>query len=75
MGHDSLGNYFKTGFALMQHHKWSISDMESMLPWEKHIYVDLLQDFLKEQESIAREREAIERARIQALQRQANSKR
>ena len=75
MGHDSLGNYFKTGFALMQHHKWSISDMESMLPWEKHIYVDLLQDFLKEQEKIQRDRELEQKAHYQTLNRQAKSRR
>ena len=41
----------------MQHHKWSLSDLENMKPWERYIYVDLLQAFLKEEEKKARDRE------------------
>ena len=26
----------------MQHHNYSLSDLENMLPWEKDIYVDML---------------------------------
>lgn len=75
MGHDSLANYFKTNFALMQHHKWSISDTENMMPWERYIYIDLLQDFLKEQEKLQRDRELEQKAHIQTLNRQARSRR
>lgn len=57
MGHDSLVNYFQTNFSLMQHHHWSLSEMESMIPWERHVYIDLLQSFLKEQEQRAKDRE------------------
>mgnify|MGYP003339538625 CR=1 FL=1 len=50
MGQDSLAAYFKTNFSLMQHHHWSLSETENMLPWERQIYIDLLQDFLKKEE-------------------------
>ncbi len=33
----------------MQHHKYSLSELEEMIPWEKQIYVTMLQDFIKEQ--------------------------
>ena len=32
LSHDSLTNYFETNFALMQHHKYSLSELENMLP-------------------------------------------
>lgn len=57
MGHDKLENVYKTNFALMQHHKWSLSEIEQMMPWEKNIYVSLLQQFLQEEEEKAKERE------------------
>jgi hypothetical protein len=57
MGHDSLVNYFQTNFSLVQHHHWSLSEMESMIPWERYVYIDLLQSFLKEQEQRAKDRE------------------
>ena len=30
--HNNLENYFKTNFAMMQHHKYSLSDIENMIP-------------------------------------------
>lgn len=27
---------------MMQHHKYSLSDLENMLPWEREIYIGLL---------------------------------
>lgn len=31
----------------MQHHKYSLSDIENMLPWEREIYVTMLAMFIK----------------------------
>jgi len=36
-------------FALMQHHKYSLHELENMIPWEREIYVDLLLNHLKEE--------------------------
>jgi hypothetical protein len=44
-----LKNYFDTNFALMQHHKYSLYDIEQMLPWEKSVYVTMLVNFIKEE--------------------------
>lgn len=55
LGHDSLMNYFKTNFALVQHHKYSLSEIESMIPWERMIYIELLKNFLKEQDEKLRD--------------------
>jgi len=34
----------------MQHHKYSLSELESMMPWEREIYVSLLSNYIKEEE-------------------------
>jgi hypothetical protein len=47
--YDSLKNYFETNFALMQHHKYSLHDIEQMMPWEKSVYVTMLVNFIKEE--------------------------
>ena len=49
LSHDTLGNYFQTNFALMQHHKYSLSDLEKMVPWEKTMYVTMLLRFIEEE--------------------------
>ena len=33
----------------MQHHKYSLSDLENMIPWEREIYVDMLIEHIKEE--------------------------
>jgi hypothetical protein len=58
LGHDKLQNYYKTNFALMQHHKYSLTELENMMPWERFIYINLLQSYLKEEEQKARDQAA-----------------
>ena len=33
----------------MQHHKYSLTELDNMLPWEREIYVGLLQQYIKEE--------------------------
>ena len=33
----------------MQHHKYSLTEIEAMLPWERDIYVSLLIRHIKEE--------------------------
>jgi phage terminase large subunit-like protein len=41
----------------MQHHKYSLREIESLMPWERDIYVNLLTAYIKE-ENEKRQREA-----------------
>jgi len=34
---------------MIQHHKWSLTELENMLPWEREIYLSLLSNYLKEE--------------------------
>jgi len=36
-------------FAMMQHHKYSLTELENMLPWERVIYVSLLSQHIQEE--------------------------
>jgi len=49
LSHESLQNYYKTNFALMQHHNYSLADIENMMPFEREIYVAMLIQFLEEE--------------------------
>ena len=33
----------------MQHHKYSLSELESMIPWESEIYIDMLVQHIKDE--------------------------
>ena len=49
MLHNSVENYYRLNFALMQHHKWQLSEVENMMPWEREIYVILLSQYIEEE--------------------------
>ena len=34
---------------MMQHHGYSLTELDNMVPWEREIYVALLQQFIKEE--------------------------
>jgi len=34
----------------MQYHKYSLTEIENMMPWERDIYVALLQEHLEDEE-------------------------
>ena len=47
--HTSIDSMLETNFSLMQHHKWSLSDIEQMMPWERDVYVTLLKQYIEEE--------------------------
>ena len=49
MAHIDLESYFKLNFALMQHHKYSLTETENMMPWERDIYLGLLNQYIEEE--------------------------
>ena len=63
LGHDKLMNFYKTNFNLMQHHKYSLTEIESMMPWERMIYIDLLSEYIKQLEENARDQAALRKRR------------
>jgi hypothetical protein len=40
----------------MQHHKYSLTEIENMLPWERDIYISLLVNYIKEENERNREK-------------------
>jgi len=34
---------------MMQHHKYSLTELENMLPWEREVYMNLLSEHVKEE--------------------------
>jgi hypothetical protein len=40
----------------MYHHKFSLTELENMLPWERIVYVSMLNAYIEEQNDKARQR-------------------
>tara|TARA_B100002019_G_scaffold178079_1_gene153718 strand:- start:405 stop:581 length:177 start_codon:yes stop_codon:yes gene_type:complete len=49
MAHIDLESYFRINFALMQHHKYSLTELENMIPWEKDVYLAFLKQYIEEE--------------------------
>ena len=40
---------------MMQDHKYSLEEIENMLPWEREIYVGLLMQYIKDEKEKAKQ--------------------
>ena len=49
LSHINLYVYYKNVFALAQHHKYQISEIENLIPYERDIYIDLLLAYIEQQ--------------------------
>jgi len=45
----------------MQHHKYSLEDIEHMMPWEKSVYVNLLVNYIQEENEKLQQQKANKR--------------
>jgi hypothetical protein len=41
----------------MQHHKYSLSDIENMIPWEREIYISLLKQHIEDENLKAKQQQ------------------
>tara|TARA_Y100000310_G_C20549912_1_gene747530 strand:- start:344 stop:481 length:138 start_codon:yes stop_codon:yes gene_type:complete len=42
---------------MIQHHKWSLTELEDMLPYERDIYVAMLQNWIQEENERIRQQQ------------------
>jgi len=47
----------------MQHHKYSLAELESMLPWERDVYVSMLIQYIEEENEKIKQKKAERRTR------------
>ena len=57
MSHNNLANYYQVNFNLMQHHKYTLEDVENMIPFERAVYVQMLSDWIEEENERIKQRE------------------
>ena len=43
---------------MIQHHRWSLTELDNMIPYERQIYVTLLQQWIKEENQRVKEENA-----------------
>ena len=56
MSNDTLINHYTMNFELMYHHKFSLTELNNMMPYERAIYVDLLNNYLEKKQEEERKR-------------------
>ena len=50
LSHTNLAIYYEKIFGMAQHHKYSIDEIERMMPYERDLYFDMLITYIKQQE-------------------------
>jgi hypothetical protein len=58
-----LENYYRLNFSLMQHHKYSLTEIEHMMPWEREVYVGLLLQHIEDEKMKQRHEKMNQQAR------------
>ncbi len=53
LSHEDLETFYRVNFALMQYHKYSLTEIENMIPWEREIYLSLLESHIQDEEEKA----------------------
>lgn len=61
--HDNIENYYRTSFNLMQFHKYSLTELENMIPWERSVYIDLLSNHIQVENERIRDQQALRKAK------------
>lgn len=49
MGYSNLSEYYKLLFAMVQFHKYSMTEIYEMYPYERDIFALMLKDYIDEQ--------------------------
>jgi len=49
MSHNNLANYYRVMFSLVQHHNYSITEIENLIPFERDLFVEMLLQHLEEE--------------------------
>ena len=52
-----MQNYYKVNFDLVTHHKYSLTELENMMPWERDVYIGLLSNHIKEENERVRQQQ------------------
>ena len=47
----------KTNFAMMTHHDYSLTEIENLMPWEREVYLTLLQQHVEEENKRQKEQQ------------------
>ena len=50
VSHTSLSHYYSNTFKLITIHKYALSDIENMIPYELELYINMLTDFIEKDE-------------------------
>tara|TARA_A200000159_G_scaffold150285_1_gene159513 strand:- start:214 stop:411 length:198 start_codon:yes stop_codon:yes gene_type:complete len=58
---EDLESYYRINFALMQYHKYSLTELENMMPWERDIYNSLLQEHIEKENLKRQQAEGVQR--------------
>jgi len=45
----------------MQYHKYSLTELENMMPWERDIYLTLLKNYIESENLKRQQREGVQR--------------
>ena len=59
-------------FTLVHQYKYTLTELENMVPWERDLYIGMLNNWVKEETERAKKMKTEQEARLSALTRKRN---
>ena len=53
--HDSLANYYKINFILMQNYNYNLTELDNMIRFERELYLVMLEQHVKDQNDVLKQ--------------------
>ena len=50
---------FMTNFAMSFNHKYSLTEIEGLMPWERDVYVRMITEYIREENEAAAQKEKV----------------
>ena len=58
LAHIDLEAYYQLNFNMIQQHHWSLTEIENMIPYEREIYLTMLNEHVKQENKRMKEAQA-----------------
>ena len=49
MAYMDLESYYRINFSLLQFHKYSLTEIENLIPFERELYLGMLQEHIEDE--------------------------
>ena len=71
----SLKNYYNNMFTMVHQYKYTLTELENMIPWERDTYIGMVNSWVKEESDKIKQKQVEQETKMNSLISRARNKR